>query len=69
MGDALIGYRCYFLGQDGRIYHADEFTAPNDSAAINIARHLFQKNQYPGVELWHGDKIIYVEGVSAPKPH
>jgi hypothetical protein len=63
----MIGYRCYFLGRNGKIHHVDEFIAANDSAATEFARKLFAEGKFPGIELWQGAKVVYVEGVSAPK--
>jgi hypothetical protein len=36
----MIGYRCYLLGEDGKIYRAEEFIAADDSAAIANVREV-----------------------------
>jgi len=40
-GAAVTEYRCYFLREDGKINHAEEFTARDDPAAIATARQTF----------------------------
>ena len=64
----MIGYRCYFLGEDGKIRRAEEFTAANDTAAIDHARAIFAKGDFPGLELWQGGRVIYTDGVSSARP-
>lgn len=64
----MIGYRCYLLGQDGKIRRAEEFTAEGDADAIAHARALFAKGDFPGLELWQGSRVIYTEGVSSARP-
>lgn len=63
----MMGYRCHFLGHDGKIHHSEEFTADNDTAAVAKAQELFTENDSPGFELWRDAKIIYIGGVSVPK--
>jgi hypothetical protein len=63
----MTGYRCYFLGADDKIHHAEEFTSDNDDAAIERARELFTAQDFPTFELWSGGRRIHVERALAPK--
>ena len=46
-------YRCFFLGQDGRITDAEEFRCDGDGLAIAKAATLMAKRvPHNGAELW-----------------
>jgi hypothetical protein len=57
----MIGYCCFFLGHDGSVNRAEEFTAPDDISAVDQACDIFRTNKYSGVQLWQGERIVHIE--------
>jgi hypothetical protein len=63
-----MGYRCYFLDQQGRIMGRAELPCADDTAASREAERLLTEGQYPAAELWHlGRKIAVLRGLPEPR--
>jgi hypothetical protein len=54
-------YRFCYLGAEGQVLRRHEFAAETDTAAIEVAWHLFQLTGVPqfGFELWQGTRRIF----------
>jgi hypothetical protein len=62
----MPGYRCYFLGLDGKIVEAEPVEAEDDHAALTLCRSLFaERPQYTSFELWRDDRKLSVESRTA----
>ena len=62
VGTAMLEYRCYLLGMDGRITARHEFTASGDSEALAAARALYaQAGLRHGFELWENKRRVHRE--------
>jgi hypothetical protein len=53
----VLGYRCYFLGWNGRIAARREFHAADDAEALQMARSFYSEQllkglAYGGFEVW-----------------
>lgn len=56
----MPGYRCFFIGADGRIANVlfDEHASDDD--ALSWAFSLCRRNpEYKQVELWEGDRVVH----------
>jgi hypothetical protein len=62
----MPGYRCYFLGLDGKIVEAEPVEAEDDHAALTLCRRLFaERPQHTSFELWRDDRKLRREGRTA----
>lgn len=48
----MTAYRCYFLGEDGKIKNAEVIECPTDAAALQEAEQKLATSQYPTIEVW-----------------
>jgi hypothetical protein len=65
-------YRCYFLGNDGRIAARREYAAVDDSEASEFAEHLYavyveSTGTDYGFELWQRVRRVCTVPASAPR--
>jgi hypothetical protein len=55
-------YRCYFLSMSNAIKDVVEFSANDDSAALDHSRNLLKaQSGFYGFELWQGTRRIHRE--------
>ena len=54
-GETMPYYRLYFIDGDGAIDRVEEFSAPDDSAAVRISRDAARAQP---VELWCRARIV-----------
>jgi hypothetical protein len=55
-------YRCYFLSASNTIKDVVEFSAKDDSAALDHSRNLLKvQSDFHGFELWQGTLRIHRE--------
>jgi hypothetical protein len=59
----MLGYRCYFLGQNGRIAARREFHAIDDAEAVRMARVFYSEQlikglAYGGFEVWQESRPV-----------
>ena len=57
----MLGYRCYFLGNESRIIARQDFYADSDIEALTTARSLASENKPHGFELWEGKRYLHSE--------
>jgi hypothetical protein len=58
----MTGYRCYFLGFDGKIISAEEISSDSFEGALSLSRRIFvERGHYPSFELWQGNRKLHVE--------
>jgi hypothetical protein len=63
-GDRMAGYRCYSLGEDGKIRSAVNIQCPSDAAAIKEAERRLATCGYPAIEVWQGARRVGIVGPS-----
>jgi hypothetical protein len=62
----MPGYRCYFLGLDGKIVEAEPVEADDELAALLLCRRLFaERPQHTSFELWRDDRKLRTESRAA----
>ncbi|HEY3919898.1 MAG TPA: hypothetical protein VGL83_19055 [Stellaceae bacterium] len=57
-------YRVYLLGPDCGIFSRHEFTAENDTIALEKARAIYKSSARPhhGFEIWQRSRHVHTEG-------
>jgi hypothetical protein len=63
-GDGMAGYRCYSLGEDGKIRSAINIQCPSDAAAIEEAELRLAACGYPAIEVWQRARRVGIVGRS-----
>jgi hypothetical protein len=58
----MAGYRCYSLGEDGKIKGAVNIQCPSDAAAIEEAELRLATCGYPAIEVWQGARRVGIVG-------
>jgi hypothetical protein len=48
----MMTYRCYLLGEDGKIRCAEVIECATDAAALEEAERRFSASGYPAIEVW-----------------
>ena len=62
----MPGYRCYFLGLDGKIVEAETVDAEDDELALTLCRRLFdERPQHTSFEVWRDDRKLRAESRAA----
>lgn len=56
----MIAYRCYFLGENGKIKCADDFEAPNDDEALRAAEQRLAGTKFHQIEVWERARRVGV---------
>jgi len=62
MSEPLVIYRCYFLGDDGKIKCAEEIECLTDSAALEEAESRLADCEYPAIEVWARARRVGIVG-------
>jgi hypothetical protein len=65
----MVGYRCYFLGNESRILARRDFYADSDTEALTTARALSSESKPRGFELWEGKRYIHGEDCTTAVIH
>jgi hypothetical protein len=60
----MIAYRCYFLGEDGKIKNSEMIECPTDAAALEEAERRLAACDYPAIEVWEMARRIGTVGRS-----
>lgn len=60
----MTSYRCYFLGEDGKIQGAEVIEAETDAAALEAAEQRLLACKFPSIEVW--DRARRVGAVHPP---
>jgi hypothetical protein len=64
----MAAYRCYFIGHDGHIHDVATIFADSDAEAIDRARQLLERTDYPAFEIWQERRrIIPADDLSAQR--
>jgi hypothetical protein len=58
----MIGYRFYFLGQDGKIKSAEDIECPTDTDALAEAERRLAAGTYPAIEVWERARRVGLVG-------
>jgi len=48
----MIAYRCYLLGDDGKIKGSEMIECATDAAALDEAERRLARCDYPAIEVW-----------------
>ena len=59
-------YRCYFLDHRYYVVANRMITCESDEAARALADDLLRENVYPAIEVWEGQRQVYVSKKRAP---
>lgn len=54
----MLTYRCYSLGQDGKIKSAEVVECPTDAAALEEAERRLATSEYPSIEVWQQARLV-----------
>jgi hypothetical protein len=60
----MTAYRCYFLGEDGKIKNAEFVESPTDAVALERAERRLASCGHPAIEVWDRDRHIGTVGHS-----
>jgi hypothetical protein len=59
---SMIAYRCYLLGEDGKIKRSVVIESPSDAAAVEEAERRLMTYEYPMIEVWDKDRRVGIVG-------
>ena len=62
----MLGYRCYFIGQNGQFISVTVIKAEDDDEALMLAQRLYAIHAesvlpHCGFEIWEGARRVYSE--------
>ena len=60
----MIAYRCYLLGEDGKIKGAEIIECATDAAALDEAERRLAADEYPAIEVWDMARRVGLVGCS-----
>jgi hypothetical protein len=63
----MTAYRCYLLGEDGKIKRYEVIESPTDAAVLEEAEQRLATCGYPAIEVWEKTRRIGI--VSHSKDH
>ena len=58
-GAAVPFYRCFYLDSADRIASTGAIECDTDAEARARADILLRSGRYPGIEIWHRDRVVY----------
>ena len=58
----MMAYRCYLLGEDGKIKSVEVIECQTDAAALEEAKRRLITSKYPMIEVWDKGRRIGMVG-------
>lgn len=65
----MTAYRCYLLGEDGKIRISKVIESPTDTAALQEAERRLVNSGFPAAEIWDRDRRIGIIELSKARPN
>jgi hypothetical protein len=60
----MVAYRCYLLGDDGKIKDSEIIECPTDAAALDEAERRLALCEFPAIEVWDRARRVGIVGPS-----